>query len=170
MSEWIVFVHTWVHLDGAPVFQIRLIKERTELKRREARGGPLRCLGGLPLLVAPPRTLPYGCGSRLWTRCVLCSRRSGRCPQPSGLLVARGRRGQTGGVEAAGPEGSASPSTRLAGVPPLCKLGVLSGAGRRAAPRAAGSLSPGRVSGGMLSARGGLAAGPLMSVTHSEAP
>ena len=80
------------------------------------------------------------------------------------------------GLEAAGPEGSASPSTRLAGVPglvgvpPLCELGVLSGAGRRAAPRAAGSLSPGRVSGGMLSARGGLAAGPLMSVTHSQAP
>lgn len=89
---------------------------------------------GLPLLVAPPRTLPYRCGSRLRTRCVLCSRRSGRCPQPSGLLVARGRRGQTGGVEAAGPEVSASPSTWLAGVPPLCELGVLSGAGRRAAP------------------------------------
>lgn len=41
---------------------------------------------------------------------------------------------------------------------------------KRAAPQAAGSLSPGWVSGGMLSARGGLAAGPLMCVTHSQAP
>lgn len=76
-----------------------------------------------------------GLCSRLWMLRVLSSRRSGRCPQPSRLLVARGVQRTDLGVEAAAPEGSASRCARPAGLPPLFELGVLSGGGREPLPR-----------------------------------